>query len=604
MSEALATKYRPTQLSDVCSQQAIIQILNRQLELHEFKNCYLFSGPSGCGKAQPLWSDVYTPSGYKKIGDLNIGDKVFDGTGHVTTITGVYDRGFLNTYEIIFSDNTRTYCAADHLWKLINIKDDNFEVVSTLDMISLAENNLLENYYIEYPAIQYPESSSISVIDAYNYGCKLSQDNLKLSIPNFEHIDIDHKYMFSSVEARINIILGLYESCGKINLANNLQIEIYSKKLYMKLEHLLRSVGMIVYRDPMCHKLMFNVPSYLASIFFKNNIDRWNPWHKQIKFIFSSKTEECRCIQVASDEHTYLTDSLIVTHNTTVARIFSNLINNSIDGTIEIDAASNNSVENIKNIVKSAYERSISTKYKIYIIDEAHALTNQAWQAFLKCIEEPPKYTIFIFCTTDPQKIPITILNRVQRFNFTQIEYNQIVNRLRYICEQEHFEDYDESIHYIARIAEGGMRTAISMLDKCGGYSSNLNITNVLQCLGMYSYDIFFDLINNLIDQKVTDIITIIEDYYQKGNDLKLFVDQFFSFVIDIAKYNLFHSIQVTKLPSIYQHQLDNVINFEGTNTYYNYILDKLLTLKQNIKGDTIVKDTVLVSFIQIARCQ
>ena len=98
---------------------------------------------------------------------------------------------------------------------------------------------------------------------------------------------------------------------------------------------------------------------------------------------------------------------------TSQARLFAKRINNNVGEPIEIDAASNNSVENVRNIVKAAQERSIDSKYKVYIIDEAHALSNQAWQAFLKCIEEPPEFTVFIFCTTDPQKINATILNRV-----------------------------------------------------------------------------------------------------------------------------------------------------------------------------------------------
>ena len=125
---------------------------------------------------------------------------------------------------------------------------------------------------------------------------------------------------------------------------------------------------------------------------------------------------------------------------TTCARIFANEINKGVGSPIEIDGASNNGVENVKTIIRAAQERSIDSKYKIYIIDECHALTSQAWQAFLKCIEEPPTYTIFIFCTTDPQKIPETIKNRVQRFTFNRIPTNIIKDRLAYICRQEGFE--------------------------------------------------------------------------------------------------------------------------------------------------------------------
>ena len=110
-------------------------------------------------------------------------------------------------------------------------------------------------------------------------------------------------------------------------------------------------------------------------------------------------------------------------------RIYANKLNGGIGQPIEIDAASNSGVENVRQIIKAAQERSLQGKYKVYIIDECHALSNAAWQAFLKCIEEPPRYTIFMFCTTDPQKIPQTILNRVCRFNITKIPTEEQISK-------------------------------------------------------------------------------------------------------------------------------------------------------------------------------
>ena len=112
---------------------------------------------------------------------------------------------------------------------------------------------------------------------------------------------------------------------------------------------------------------------------------------------------------------------------TTIARIFASKINEGKGTPIEIDAASHNGVEAVKTLVKGASERSLDSEYKVIILDECHSITNQGWQAFLKGIEEPSEYTIFIFCTTDPQKIPPTIINRVQRFNFQRISNDKII---------------------------------------------------------------------------------------------------------------------------------------------------------------------------------
>jgi len=288
---------------------------------------------------------------------------------------------------------------------------------------------------------------------------------------------------------------------------------------------------------------------------------------------------------------------------TTCARIFANMINKGVGTPIEIDAASNNGVENVKNIIRAAQERSIDSKYKIYIIDECHALTSQAWQAFLKCIEEPPKYTIFIFCTTDPQKIPETIKNRVQRYTFNRIPTDVIKDRLAYICRQEGFTNYNESIDYLAKISEGGMRAAIAYLEKCASYSTDLNINNVLESLGNYSYEIFFKLINNMIDGDEASVLEIISKFYDDGNDLKLFVDQFLNFCMDVTKYALFRTTDVTRIPTSMENLLQSSTNFDNAPKYYNYVLDKLLMLKNMLKNDNSPRSTIEIMMLQITRC-
>ena len=122
---------------------------------------------------------------------------------------------------------------------------------------------------------------------------------------------------------------------------------------------------------------------------------------------------------------------------TTCARIFANEINKGQGNPIEMDAASNSGVADVEAICKQAQSKSLNSEYKVFIIDECHSISNAGWQAFLKTIEEPPAKSIFIFCTTDPQKIPKTILSRVQRYDFRRISEQGIINRLKYILEKE-----------------------------------------------------------------------------------------------------------------------------------------------------------------------
>ena len=287
---------------------------------------------------------------------------------------------------------------------------------------------------------------------------------------------------------------------------------------------------------------------------------------------------------------------------TTCARIFANLINENVGTPIEIDAASNNGVDNVKQIVKSAQERSIDSVYKIYIIDEAHMLTTQSWNAFLKCIEEPPTYTIFIFCTTDPQKIPATIQNRCQRFNFNKIPVDIIKERLRFICMSEGFTNFEDSLDFISKICDGGMRDAISTLEKCAGYDTSLTLDNVLAALGNYSYESFFSLINGVIDGDEKTVLSILDKFHNQGGDLRIFIDQFLTFCLDVTKYAIFKNINVTKLPATMEENLKKATNFDNPDKYYIYVVDKILEMKNMIKNDTNIKTTLDVLFLKLTR--
>lgn len=284
---------------------------------------------------------------------------------------------------------------------------------------------------------------------------------------------------------------------------------------------------------------------------------------------------------------------------TTLAKIFADKINKGQGNPIEIDGASNNGVDNVRNIIENSKERSIDGTYKVYIIDECHQITTAGWNAFLKCIEEPPMFTIFIFCTTDPQKIPPTILNRLMKFQLTKISSEEIEQRLLYICQQENFVNYQECCNYISKNSNGGMRDAIANLEKCASYSNDLNINNVLEVLGNCDYNMMFDIVNAIIDNNRQYILDILSYIRNSGKDLRNFVNQFLDFILNISKYCLYQkNINVTVFPSTVEEKLKYTTAIDNAADYFIWLLNKIYNIKATIKYETNLFNTLQILFL------
>ena len=295
------------------------------------------------------------------------------------------------------------------------------------------------------------------------------------------------------------------------------------------------------------------------------------------------------------------------TGKTTIARALAKRINANKGTPIEIDAASNNGVDNIRNIIDEAKTRALDAEYKIFIIDECHSISNSGWQAFLKTIEEPPEKTIFMFCTTNPEKVPATIQNRVMKFNLSKVPTKEIRDRLIYICTEEKFKDFEESCDYIAKISNGGMRDAIACLDKVADYSESISIENTLEVLGNYSYDDFLKLTKTIIDtmcdkNNEKTMLSILDSIDNSGKDMKNFVDQYMSFILDLIKYSLFKDMASTKLPKSLEEKVKYCVSFDRNIDIFNNMINSLLTLKNDIRFDNNPSLSIKATFIKIIR--
>lgn len=288
------------------------------------------------------------------------------------------------------------------------------------------------------------------------------------------------------------------------------------------------------------------------------------------------------------------------TGKTTCARIFANEINNGKGEPIELDAASNNSVDDIRRLTTDAETKSLYSEYKVFILDEVHSLSNQAWQAMLKTLEEPPAKAIFIFCTTNPEKIPATILSRVQRYNFQRISQKGVLERLEYIVDKEGIDCPSiEPLKYIAKIADGGMRDAITLLDKCTSYSNTITMNTVVEALGVVDYDTMFALVKALVkDASAGKSIEIINKVYADGKDVKVFIKDFFEFVLDMNIFSVTRNFDYVKIPNEWEDIL--VSYFDDTSIVNNVtdLLNDLVKLNATIKWEQNAKAVVIADFI------
>ena len=599
---SLAVKYRPKSFDDVVEQKAIKDILTDQIETGTFQHSYLFCGPAGCGKTtaarifandinggkgnpievdaasnngvdnvreiidgarrKPLDSDykvyiidecfhkdtlVKTPLGDRRISSIKPGDSVYNMTG-TATVTNV----FLNHVY------TNRLCCV-----IINGE----EILTTVDHLFFTDEGWVEAHNLRRGDVVYDYNTMSCLRSGVSDSGKSYSKNLFDEVQEyFDFQNRDRKKGFRTPETA-DEGKQPYDESG--NSQENGTDSYRKRELSKLLSRSRREWALYEAPDSFEEFVGYGVDARVS------HSNEGAQSGAPVSYELQSRPGLARF--EAGDRGGWCRPQYEIA---TVARREESQISSEyrVDG-VEIYERGNNdelferyfSRGELCAETVEMYDLEVNGHPSYFaggvLVHNCHMLSTGAWNAMLKLLEEPPKTTVFIMCTTDPQKIPATILSRVQRYNFSKISLDNIVKRLKYIiaCEVDEIRNeggpdgafsYEEAaIQYIAKLADGGMRDAITMMDKCLSLDPELTIESVVAALGTVDYNTHFDLLFYMESGNITAAAKLIEDVFNSGKDLKQFVKQFQYFVLDVCKYLMFRDFTYVSIPALPEYK-------------------------------------------------
>lgn len=575
---SLATKYRPKKFDEVVEQNVVKAILQNQISKNEIKNAYLFCGPAGCGKAQPMYSKILTSDGFIEMGDIQIGTKVYTRLGEETKVLNIYPQGIREIYEIRFNDRTSIRVSDNHLNSVYmfhkgNRKDFVLETKSLINLFDMVDYYI----YIDNNPIQFTDKDNEN-FNYYNYGSIIAYDNFAR-----KSVNIGNEYLLSSEHDRIQLFSGIVNTFYARDVCDsNIIFIAYSIELANDFVFLARSLGYFA------ELRLSGDNAYIVEI--SKYKKRW------IEDIVYVGDDLCQCIYVEDDDHTYISDDFIPTHNTTNARLFAKAVNGENSSIVELDAATHNGVDDVRKIMEESKYKPIGSKYRVFILDEVHCLTAASWSSMLKNLEEPVPTSLFLLCTTDPQKIPDTIISRVQRFDFKKISNQGIIDRLKYIIEKENAEGHqyvydEEALNYISKLSDNGMRDAIKLMETALSYNDSLSIENVTNALSTTDYGTMFDLTDAIFNMDKKTVINVVESVHRDGVDLKQFIKSYSNFILDLCKYDICKTFDYVNIPPTFSNRVKGYP--KEAFQFFTQLLNEIIVLNTNIKWEQTPKPLI-----------
>ena len=634
MAKTLAVKYRPKTFDEVVEQGSTKIILQQQLASGEVKNAYLFCGPAGCGK---------TTCARIFANDIN------KGMGNPIELDAASNNGVDDVRNIIQQAKTKSINSEYKIFIIDECVTGDVEILTTKGFKRFDDcdgSEIVAQY--NNGNIEFVKPDSWVKKEYYGDLIKWSPRNwcsIRMTPNHVQPLyyhksgEVKEKYIKDVNFAQSNSLIVSGKGCGKklhlspidrlaiicqadatVQSVNSNYVHwsislVKQRKIDRLLQILkscnvhwqeIKSVGdkrRFTFDTP--HSISkyfgthFNLDfSYTAAREFIDEVVQWDGYvtDKYVEYMSTMETNSDfvaavavlggysvrQRIQVDNRRGAYKDVHKVFMYDTELSNC------QYIGKTVEYEQY----IGFVYCVKVPSHQIVIRSQGFVFVTGNCHALSNSAWQAMLKIIEEPPAKSIFIFCTTDPQKIPKTILSRVQRYTFSRISQHGIIDRLHTILQ-----DYGElpvggivepdAIEYIAKLADGGCRDAITMLDKCLAYSPELTVENVVKALGVIDYGPMFKLTDALLgynNLSVKDAVVLIDKIYDSGKDLKLFVKQYISFLIDCIKYSMKCSWLLINIP-----KLDEYVEILSDYQYDDYRmlrtwLERFVNLSAEIK--------------------
>ena len=604
---SLAVKYRPATFYDVVEQSAIKDILMDQIETGTFQHSYLFCGPAGCGKTtaarifandinggegSPIEVDAASNNGVDNVRDIIDGarrkpldcdyktyiiDECFHRDTLVKTTLGDKRISSIKPGEFVYNMTGVARVAnvfVNHVFtnRLCCVIINGEQIITTVDHLFFTDEGWVE-------AQNLVEGDAL-----YDYHT-MSSMRARISGSRESH----SKNLFDEVQEYFNFSDGNWkEGLGTSTEADE------GKQPYVESRNREKD-GSNSKRKRELSKLLSRTRREWALYEAPDSFEEFTGYGMETRISYSDESPKVgasfsyqlqsrpRLARFeAGDRGGWCRPQYEIA--TVARREKSDLSNEYRVERVEIYKRGDNdklferyfSREELDRETVEMYDLEVEGHPSYYVegilVHNCHMLSIGAWNAMLKLLEEPPATAIFIMCTTDPQKIPATILSRVQRYNFSKISLDSIINRLRYIvaCENNEilesggpdgaYEVEEEAIQYIAKLADGGMRDAITMLDKCLSLTDTVTVKDAVRALGTVDYGTHFDLLFQMECGNKGQAVKIIEDVYNSGKDLKQFIKQFQYFVLDVCKFCTFHDFKYVNIPALpeYRQKLED----------------------------------------------